>query len=124
MAPTDQRLDIDDDTGSGVDDRLVVHHELTERDRLGKVGLHRTLGANIALHAGLEETDAIPTFGLGAIERQIRVLHQSLYVGPVPWRARDAERILDGAEPSPELYRRAAGAALAGAVLRNLPVRG
>lgn len=37
-------------------------------------------------------------------------------VATVPWRARDAERILDGAEPSPELFRRAADAALAGAV--------
>jgi xanthine dehydrogenase YagS FAD-binding subunit len=33
----------------------------------------------------------------------------------VPWRAREAERILDEAAPSPELFRRAADAALAGA---------
>jgi len=37
-------------------------------------------------------------------------------VGTVPWRARDAERILDGAEPSADIFRRAADAALAGAV--------
>jgi xanthine dehydrogenase YagS FAD-binding subunit len=37
-------------------------------------------------------------------------------VATVPWRARDAERILDGAAPSPELFRRAADAALTGAV--------
>jgi xanthine dehydrogenase YagS FAD-binding subunit len=34
----------------------------------------------------------------------------------VPWRARDAERILDGARPSPELFRRAADAAFTEAV--------
>ncbi len=34
----------------------------------------------------------------------------------MPWRARDAERILDGANASPELFRRAADAALTGAV--------
>ena len=107
MAPTDQGLDIDNSTGSGVDDRLVVHHELTERDRLGKVGLHRTLGANIALHAGLEETDAIPTFGLGAIERQIRVLHQGLDIGSVPRRARDADARADRHEKAVDLERRA-----------------
>ncbi len=33
----------------------------------------------------------------------------------VPWRAHEAERILAGATASPELFRRAAGAALAGA---------
>ena len=33
----------------------------------------------------------------------------------MPWRAREAERILDEAAPSPELFRRAADAALTGA---------
>jgi xanthine dehydrogenase YagS FAD-binding subunit len=37
-------------------------------------------------------------------------------VGTVPWRARDAERVLDGAQPSDELFRRAAEVALDGAV--------
>jgi xanthine dehydrogenase YagS FAD-binding subunit len=37
-------------------------------------------------------------------------------VATVPWRARDAERILDGARPSPELFRRAADAAFTEAV--------
>ena len=37
-------------------------------------------------------------------------------VATVPWRAQDAERVLDGATASPELFRRAADAALAGAV--------
>ena len=37
-------------------------------------------------------------------------------VATVPWRAQDAERILDGATASPELFRRAADAALAGAL--------
>jgi len=36
-------------------------------------------------------------------------------VATVPWRATDAERILDGAMPAPELFRRAADAALVGA---------
>jgi xanthine dehydrogenase YagS FAD-binding subunit len=36
-------------------------------------------------------------------------------VATVPWRARDAERILDGAAPSPDLFRRAAEAAFAAA---------
>jgi xanthine dehydrogenase YagS FAD-binding subunit len=36
-------------------------------------------------------------------------------VATVPWRAREAERILDEAAPSPELFQRAADAALAGA---------
>jgi xanthine dehydrogenase YagS FAD-binding subunit len=36
-------------------------------------------------------------------------------VATVPWRARDAERILDGAAPSPDVFRRAADAAFAGA---------
>jgi xanthine dehydrogenase YagS FAD-binding subunit len=36
-------------------------------------------------------------------------------VATVPWRARDAERVLDGAQPSPELFRRAADAAFTGA---------
>jgi xanthine dehydrogenase YagS FAD-binding subunit len=36
-------------------------------------------------------------------------------VATVPWRARDAERILDGAEPSEVLFRRAAEIALDGA---------
>jgi xanthine dehydrogenase YagS FAD-binding subunit len=37
-------------------------------------------------------------------------------VATVPWRARDAERVLDGAEPSRALFRRAAEVALGGAV--------
>jgi xanthine dehydrogenase YagS FAD-binding subunit len=37
-------------------------------------------------------------------------------VATVPWRARDAERVLDGAEPSEAVFRRAAGVALADAV--------
>jgi xanthine dehydrogenase YagS FAD-binding subunit len=36
-------------------------------------------------------------------------------VATVPWRAREAERILDEAAPAPELFRRAADAALGGA---------
>jgi xanthine dehydrogenase YagS FAD-binding subunit len=36
-------------------------------------------------------------------------------VATVPWRAHEAERVLDGAAASPELFRRAADAALAGA---------
>jgi xanthine dehydrogenase YagS FAD-binding subunit len=36
-------------------------------------------------------------------------------VGTVPWRARDAERVLDGAQPSAALFRRAAEVALTGA---------
>jgi xanthine dehydrogenase YagS FAD-binding subunit len=36
-------------------------------------------------------------------------------VATVPWRARDAERVLDGAAPSPELFRRAADTAFTGA---------
>jgi xanthine dehydrogenase YagS FAD-binding subunit len=34
----------------------------------------------------------------------------------VPWRAHDAERVLDGAVPSEELFRRAAEVALSDAV--------
>jgi xanthine dehydrogenase YagS FAD-binding subunit len=37
-------------------------------------------------------------------------------VGTVPWRSQDAERVLDGAGASPALFRRAADAALDGAV--------
>ena len=37
-------------------------------------------------------------------------------VATVPWRAHDAERVLDGATPSEELFRRAADLALHGAV--------
>jgi xanthine dehydrogenase YagS FAD-binding subunit len=37
-------------------------------------------------------------------------------VATVPWRARDAESLLDGATASPELFRRAAEVALTGAV--------
>jgi xanthine dehydrogenase YagS FAD-binding subunit len=37
-------------------------------------------------------------------------------VATVPWRAQDAERVLDGGTASPELFRRAADAAMAGAV--------
>jgi len=37
-------------------------------------------------------------------------------VGTVPWRAQDAERVLDGAHASSELFRRAADAAMARAV--------
>lgn len=36
-------------------------------------------------------------------------------VAPKPWRARQAERVLAGAEPNPETFRRAAGAELADA---------
>jgi xanthine dehydrogenase YagS FAD-binding subunit len=36
-------------------------------------------------------------------------------VAPKPWRARQAERVLSGAEPNPETFRRAADAELAGA---------
>jgi xanthine dehydrogenase YagS FAD-binding subunit len=46
------------------------------------------------------------------------IVRSSLALGglaTVPWRAREAERILDEAAPSPELFRRAADAALAGA---------
>jgi xanthine dehydrogenase YagS FAD-binding subunit len=37
-------------------------------------------------------------------------------VGTVPWRAQDAERVLDGGQAGPELFRRAADAAFTGAV--------
>jgi xanthine dehydrogenase YagS FAD-binding subunit len=37
-------------------------------------------------------------------------------LGTVPWRAQDAERVLDGGNASPELFRRAADAALGDAV--------
>jgi xanthine dehydrogenase YagS FAD-binding subunit len=46
------------------------------------------------------------------------IVRSSLALGglaTVPWRAREAERILDEAAPSPELFRRAADAALDGA---------
>ena len=36
-------------------------------------------------------------------------------VGTVPWRARDGERVLDGAQPSDEVFRRTAEVALASA---------
>jgi xanthine dehydrogenase YagS FAD-binding subunit len=36
-------------------------------------------------------------------------------LGTIPWRARNAERVLEGAAASPEIFRRAADAALAGA---------
>ncbi|MGI8642541.1 MAG: FAD binding domain-containing protein, partial [Thermomicrobiales bacterium] len=36
-------------------------------------------------------------------------------VAPVPWRCPDAEQVLNGASPSPELFSRAADAALQGA---------
>jgi len=38
-------------------------------------------------------------------------------VATVPWRARDAERMLDGARPSRDLFAHAADAALAGAIV-------
>ncbi len=37
-------------------------------------------------------------------------------VGTVPWRSQDAERVLDGAQATPELLQRAAAAAMTGAV--------
>lgn len=47
------------------------------------------------------------------------IAHSRLALGgvaTVPWRAREAEHVLDGAQPSIEIFRRAASAALAGAV--------
>jgi xanthine dehydrogenase YagS FAD-binding subunit len=41
-------------------------------------------------------------------------------VGTVPWRAQEAERVLDGAHAGPELFRRAADAAFADAVTTPL----
>lgn len=50
-------------------------------------------------------------FARGRIEH-VRLLTG---VGPIPWRAREAEHVLIGAAPNPDLFRRVAHTALASA---------
>src|SRR5204863_7782421 len=59
--------------------------------RYAQVDLHLAARLDVIVHLRLEEGIALPAVGLGAIEREIGVLHELVGVRPVARRQRHAD---------------------------------
>ena len=63
--------------------RLVMQHELAARQRRTQFELQRAPFVQPRVHRDIEEAGLAATFGLGAIERRVRVGDQRRRVGAV-----------------------------------------
>jgi len=90
MVPADQRFETHDlavDPGQ----RLIIEPQLVVGERGLQVVLQLAAVAQLRGHVGLEESDRIAPFGLGAVECHIRVGEEGRGVGPVNRTGCDAD---------------------------------
>src|SRR4029077_19578661 len=82
MVPADQRFETDD---RAVDprQRLEIETQIVVDDGGLQVMLQFVSIAQLRRHVGLEESDRVAPFGLGAVERHVRVGEKGGRVGPV-----------------------------------------
>ena len=78
MMPADEGLAAGDLAAFDVDDRLIVELELVVHDRLAQIQLEGAARLHAGVHLELEEAVDAAAVGLGAVERQIGVLHQGV----------------------------------------------
>src|SRR6266478_4122965 len=90
MVPADQRFETHD---LAVDPRqwLKIEPQLVVGESRLQIVLQFASIAQLRGHVGLEEPDRIAPFGLGAVERHIRVGEQGRRVGPINRTRRDAD---------------------------------
>ena len=107
MMPADKRLAAGDLTGFDVDDRLVIDLELAVDDGLAKLEFEFAARLDTGVHGDFEEAVAAAAIGLGAIEGEIRILHDDVRRVAVGGRQRDADADADDDLSTVEIVRRA-----------------
>ena len=91
MVPADQRLDADQGAGGAIDLRLIANLQLALGQRQAQLGLGLPAQPQLAVHAGLEEAEAVPAAVLGPVQSHVGPLQQLRGVMPVGRHHRDAD---------------------------------
>ena len=81
MIPSGQRLEADDPTGPRVDLRLIVQLEVTRLERRAQIALEGVLHERAGAQVGGVDLVRRAAVRLGAVHRDVGVLHQRLGVG-------------------------------------------
>ena len=96
MLPADQGFAAANFVVLEIDERLVIDRELALEQRVSQVLLETAAGLHALVHLRLEEAVGAAPFALGAVEREIRVLHEAIGIAAVGWCQGYADARVDG----------------------------
>src|ERR1700733_78689 len=78
-----QRLEADEAALRHFEKRLIVQFEALMQHRVANYPLELESSLQFAVHLGHEEPEAVTTFGLGLVQRQIGTFQKPLRIGSV-----------------------------------------
>ena len=95
VVPTNERLETANLIGRKIDNGLVVKLELVGGQGFAQIALQSTTGLHLRVHFRLEKAERPATVALGAVQGQIGIAHDLVWVQSVRRPHRDADAYAD-----------------------------